>query len=148
MKRFIAAAFLISVSVSAAFAEDFLRAPAAARESIAPLSSPVTEDARRKVAVSASRSWRWSLAPLLAAHSLDAASSWGRREQNFLLADSTGRFEMKAAGIKFGFVGAAILAEYLLVKHHPKLAKFIVLANRGNAVVTTGLAVHNFAMVH
>jgi hypothetical protein len=54
---------------------------------------------------------------------------------------------MKAAGIKFGLVGTAIVAEYFLLQHHPKLANFIVRANRTNAVLTTAFAAHNFIVL-
>jgi hypothetical protein len=64
------------------------------------------------------------------------------------LADSSGTFEGKAAGIKFGTVGVAILAEYFLLKRHPKLAGMLIRANYGNSALTSGFAVHNFVTVH
>jgi len=92
------------------------------------------------------RQWAISLAPLWASEALDAASSYGLREQNPLLAGSNGSFGMKAAGIKFGVVGALVGGEYLLVRKHPASAKFFTIVNWVTAGATTGLAVHNFRL--
>jgi hypothetical protein len=107
----------------------------------APDATPALSDATKK-------RWELSLLPLLAAHSLDAGSSWRHREANALLASSDGEFGMKGVGIKFGILGAAVAAEYFLMKNHPKLANFIIRANRTNAVITTGFAVHNYVVLH
>ena len=92
------------------------------------------------------RSWKFSLAPLIASHSLDVASSWNMRELNPLLADQRGGFGMKAAGIKFGAVGAFVGVQYLLVRKYPKTARVFSKMNWATAAVTTGFAVHNFAI--
>jgi|SRR5690348_7911253 len=92
------------------------------------------------------RQWAISLAPLLASEALDAASSYGMRELNPLLAGSNGGFGMKAAGIKFGVVGALAAAEYFVVRKHPASAKFFTIVNWVTAGATTGLAVHNFGL--
>jgi hypothetical protein len=98
----------------------------------------------------ASRAWhrRWliSLAPLTASQSLDAASSWGLRELNPVLAGPEGRFGVKAASVKFGVVGALVCAEFLLVKKFPASAKFFTAVNYATTGVTTGLAAHNYAL--
>jgi hypothetical protein len=78
------------------------------------------------------RPWKISVAPLVASQALDAASSYGMRELNPLLASSNGGFEMKAAAIKLGVTGVLIGVEYLIV--------------RTTGIVTTGFAVHNFAI--
>jgi hypothetical protein len=92
------------------------------------------------------RQWAISLAPLFASEALDAASSYGMRELNPLLAGSNGGFGMKAAGIKFGVVGALAGAEYFMVRKHPASAKFFTIVNWVTAGATTGLAVHNFGL--
>ena len=92
------------------------------------------------------RQWDISLAPLLASQALDAASSYGMRELNPLLAGSNGGFGMKATGIKFGVMGALAGAEYFLVRKHPASAKFLTILNWVTAGATTGLAVHNFGL--
>ena len=92
------------------------------------------------------RQWAISLAPLFASEALDAASSYGMRELNPLLAGSNGGFGMKATGIKFGVVGALAGAEYFIVRKHPASAKFFTIVNWVTAGATTGLAVHNFGL--
>jgi len=92
------------------------------------------------------RQWAISLAPLFASEALDAASSYGLRELNPLLAGSNGGFGMKATAIKFGVVGALAGAEYFVVRKHPASAKFFTIVNWATAGVTTGLAVHNFGL--
>lgn len=92
------------------------------------------------------RQWAISLAPLFASEALDAASSYGMRELNPLLAGSNGGFGMKATTIKFGVVGALAGAEYFVVRKHPASAKFFTIVNWVSAGATTGLAVHNFGL--
>jgi len=92
------------------------------------------------------RQWAFSLAPLFASQALDAASSYGMRELNPLLAGANGGFGMKATGIKFGVVGALAGAEYFLVRKHPTSAKFLTIVNWVTAGTTTGLAMHNFGV--
>jgi hypothetical protein len=92
------------------------------------------------------KSWKLSLIPLVAAQSLDAASSWGHPESNPLLASAGGRFGAQSAGIKLSFVGAATLTEYLIMRRHPGKTRLLIDANRANAVLTFGLAAHNFVV--
>jgi hypothetical protein len=92
------------------------------------------------------RQWSISLAPLFASEALDAASSYGMRELNPLLAGSNGGFGMKATAIKFGVVGALAGGEYFIVRKHPASAKFFTIVNWVTAGATTGLAVHNFGL--
>jgi hypothetical protein len=93
-----------------------------------------------------SAAWKRSLLPLVASQSIDAASSYGFREQNPLLADPDGSFGIKAAGVKFGVTGALIAVEYVLLKKFPKTGKFFAIVNWSGAGVTTGLAIHNYAV--
>ena len=95
-----------------------------------------------------STAWKMSLAPLVAAHSLDVASSWGYVETNPLLAGPDGRFGMQSAGIKLGIVAGAVLVEYLLLRRHPKMAKLFTRANYFNATITGGIAARNYAVTH
>ena len=92
------------------------------------------------------RRWAFSLAPLFASEALDAASSFGMRELNPLLASPNGGFGMKATGIKFGVIGALAGAEYFLVKKYPRSAKLFTVLNWTTAGATTGLAVHNYGL--
>lgn len=90
--------------------------------------------------------WKRSLLPLIASQGLDAHSSWGMRELNPVLADRNGAFGMKAAGVKFGVVGALIGIEYLIVKKFPNSARVFSKMNWGGAILTTGFAVHNYSI--
>jgi hypothetical protein len=92
------------------------------------------------------KKWAISLAPLVASQALDAASSYGLRELNPVLAQPDGRFGMKAAGIKFGVIGGLIGVEYLLVRKYPRSAKFFTVINWTTAGATTGLAIHNYTL--
>lgn len=92
------------------------------------------------------RQWAISLVPLLASEGLDAASSYGMRELNPLLAGSDGGFGTKATAIKFGVIGTLAGAEYLVIRSHPASAKFFTIVNWVTAGATTGLAVHNYRL--
>jgi hypothetical protein len=92
------------------------------------------------------KKWAISLAPLVASEALDAASSYGLRELNPVLAQPDGRFGMKAAGVKFGVIGGLIGVEYLLLRKYPRSAKFFTVINWTTAGATTGLAIHNYTL--
>jgi hypothetical protein len=102
--------------------------------------------AHQSVEQSALRAWKISLAPLIASQALDAASSYGMRELNPLLASSNGGFEMKAASIKLGVTAALVGVEYLIVRKYPRSTRVISKLNWTTGIVTTGFAVHNFAI--
>src|ERR1700722_4617976 len=91
------AIFLISAGVT--FAADL------------PATHESVDDTARAAAL---RSWKISIAPLVASQALDASSSYGMREVNPLLTSANGGFEMKGTMIKIGFSGAAVGAEYLM----------------------------------
>jgi hypothetical protein len=90
------------------------------------------------------RSWELSLIPLVASQSLDAASSYGYRELNPLLADPNGAFGARATTVKFSVVFALIGVEYLLVRNSPWAARLFEKLNWATSAVTTGLAVRNY----
>jgi hypothetical protein len=106
-----------------------------------PASHQVIEDT-----AAAMKSWKISLVPLVGSQALDAASSYGMRELNPLLASSNGGFEMKATSIKLGVTGALVGVEYLVVKRYPRSARVISKLNWTSGIVTTGFAVHNYAI--
>jgi len=91
-------------------------------------------------------SWKWSLAPVLASQALDVSSSYGMRELNPILSGSSGRFGMQSTAIKLGVTGALLGAEYLLVRAHPGSARVVTKLNWAAAVVTFGVAAHNYAI--
>jgi hypothetical protein len=94
----------------------------------------------------ATRSWKISLIPLVASQGLDTSSSWGMRELNPVLADRDGAFSGKAAAVKFGAVGAFIGIEYLVIRKYPRSARVFAKMNWAGAILTTGFAVHNYAI--
>jgi len=102
--------------------------------------------ADHSIPTSAVRSWKISLIPLVASQGLDASSSWGMRELNPVLADRNGAFSGKAAGVKFGAVGVFIGIEYLVVRKYPRSARVFAKMNWAGAILTTGFAVHNYAI--
>jgi hypothetical protein len=101
------------------------------------------EDTARHAAF---QSWKISIAPLVVSQALDVSSSYGMRELNPLLASSNGGFEMKGAMIKLGFTGAAVGAEYLIVRKYPRSARIISKLNWTTGIVTTSFAIHNYAI--
>ncbi len=103
----------------------------------------VNETAARQTAV---RRWKISLAPLIASQTLDVASSWDMRELNPVLSQSNGGFGMKSAAVKFGVTAALIGIESLLIRKSPRAARLFEKLNWSGAAVTTGLAIHNFAI--
>ena len=94
----------------------------------------------------AKRAWKISLAPLAASQTLDAASSYGRRELNPFIASSNGAFGMKATTLKVGVSGALVGVEYLLIRKYPRSARVLAKLNWSGAALSTSLAVHNFAL--
>jgi hypothetical protein len=92
------------------------------------------------------RQWSISLAPLFASQALDAASSYGMRELNPLLASPDGGFGMKATSLKFGVIGALATTEYFLVRKYPRSAKVFTIVNWTTAGATSALAVHNYSL--
>jgi hypothetical protein len=90
--------------------------------------------------------WKISLIPLFASQTLDVTSSWGMREMNPVLAQPNGGFGAKSAVLKLGAVGAFVGVEYLLAKKSPRAARLFEKLNWTGAAVTTGLAIHNYAI--
>ncbi len=110
------------------------------------LMAGATAFASDSIEQSAMKSWKISLVPLVASQALDASSSYGMRELNPLLAGSDGGFGMKAASIKLGATGVLVGVEYLIVKKYPRSARVISKLNWTTGIVTTGFAVHNYAI--
>lgn len=90
--------------------------------------------------------FKWSVAALLAANAADAASSWGQPEANRLLAGPRGRFDSRGLSIKLGVVGAIVVGEIVLVRHHPQAATRLGFVNFSTAGLTGSIAVHNLGV--
>ena len=136
MKRILAACLALAFSWTASAAD------------LTPVIPRLTiESAARRAADQASLSrWKLSLAPVFASQALDVASSYGMRERNPILAGSDGRFGAKGAGIKLGATAGLAGAEYLIVRKYPRSARILSKVNWSVSIVTTGFAVHNFAI--
>jgi hypothetical protein len=92
------------------------------------------------------RAWKLSVIGVIGSQSLDVISSYGMIERNPLLASANGGFGGKAAAIKFTTTGAVIGVEYLLIKKFPSSARIISKLNWSSSILTSSLAVHNFAI--
>ncbi len=86
--------------------------------------------------------YKASVGSYLAAGVADTWSSWNRREANPFLAQS-GRFSSQSAAIKCGITGGVLLAEWLILRHHPSMRHPFTWLNFGAAGVTAGTAVRN-----
>jgi hypothetical protein len=92
----------------------------------------------------------WSQTALVGADIADAWSSTrpGVTELNPLLAQR-GQFTATSALIKFSMVGAQILGQHYILKHHPAFAQaghletIFTITNYAGAGMYTGIAVHN-----
>jgi hypothetical protein len=105
-----------------------------------------TERSRDAIQQAGRRVWMWSLVPLVASQALDSASSYGMRELNPALADRDGGFGVRSTVLKFAVTGALIGVEYLIVRKSERSSKLFAVLNWTVAGVTTGLAVHNYAI--
>jgi len=88
------------------------------------------------------RLWMASIFADIAGTSLDAATSWGKREGNSLLASSDGTFGAKGVSIKAAFA-AAILVPQLCLRKHDELKRVFAVGNFAEAAFFAGIAVHN-----
>jgi hypothetical protein len=88
----------------------------------------------------------WSVATLLAANTVDMASSWKKHEANPLVASSTPQFGMASVAIKSGFVGASLLMQHFTLRHRPELYKRMAWMNFIASGALGGVAAHNNAL--
>jgi hypothetical protein len=138
------AAAMFSASLQA---DSLLRPLLPAAQPVEAIATEIAHDAARNHEAGIWRKrWAVSLAPLATAQALDAASSYGMRELNPLLAGPDGGFGMKATSIKFGAIAGLVGAEYLLVKKYPRSAKFFTVVNWTTAGATSAFAVHNYRL--
>jgi hypothetical protein len=115
---------------------------------ITPVIQPLTIEstARRAADQTLMRRWKMSVAPVFASQALDVTSSYGMRELNPMLASSDGSFDAKGAAIKLGATAGLLGVEYLIVRKYPRSARAFTKINWSVSTVTTGFAVHNFAI--
>ena len=90
------------------------------------------------------RLWKASLAAVAGATVADIGSSVGMRELNPIL--GRGAFGPRQAGVCAGISGGLILAEWLLVHHHPEREQAVAVANFGMAAAHGAVAVRNYRL--
>jgi len=129
-----------------AFAADTSLIPAPESFAAISVGHPHTYTLRTPQQQAAYNAWKYSVVAVAASQALDVASSWSMREVNPLLANSEGRFGMKAAGIKFGTTGAILAAQYWVLKTHPNKARKMAVLNWAGTALTSALAAHNFSI--
>lgn len=88
------------------------------------------------------RLWIASIFAAVGATSLDAATSWGKREGNSLLASSDGTFGAKGLSIKAGLAAAVVILQICLRKHKDLKGAF-TMGNFAEAGIYAGTSVHN-----
>ena len=96
-------------------------------------------DARRRFV---NRLWIASMASAVSGTSFDAASSWGLREGNGILASSNGRFGAKGLSIK-ARLAAALIGPQIYLRKHQELKRAFIIGNFAEAAFFTGVSIHN-----
>lgn len=91
------------------------------------------------------RIWVASLAAVAASSSMDAATSWGKREGNGLLASSNGTFGARGLSIKAGML-AVVVVPQVMFRHHKELKSKFAIGNFAEAGIFTGVAIHNLGV--
>lgn len=91
------------------------------------------------------RLWLASVGALVSGTSLDAATSWGHREANGLLASSNGNFGAKGLALKLGSTSGIVIPQIFL-RHRAKLVKTFAITNTAMAGMYAGVAVHNIGV--
>ncbi|MBV8808347.1 MAG: hypothetical protein JO033_06695 [Acidobacteriaceae bacterium] len=86
--------------------------------------------------------WIASMLALVGSTSLDAGSSWGKREANGFLASSDGTFGARGLSIKAAVTAGVIVPEILFRKHENLKSAFAI-GNFAQAAVFTGVSIHN-----
>src|SRR5271166_2491727 len=90
--------------------------------------------------------WKLSMGSLAIANVLDVSSSWGKCEQNSLLAGQDGRFGAKGALLKSAIVGGVMSAEWLVTRKAHRSRKLFSILNFGSATGIGALAVRNYGI--
>ena len=90
--------------------------------------------------------YRWSLATVVIANGVDAASSWRNQEANPLVAGSGSQFGFTSIAIKSGFVATSLLIQHVALRHRPDLYKKLGWMNFATAGVLGGVAKYNLGV--
>ncbi len=100
------------------------------------------ENSHRKTV---NRLWIASMCSVAASTSMDAATSWGKREGNSFLASSNGTFGERGVSIKAGML-AAVVVPQILFRHHQDLKSKFAIGNFVEAGIFTGVSIHNLGI--
>lgn len=92
-----------------------------------------------------SKLWVASSILLLAATSLDAASSWGKYEENPFLRSTDGRFGIKGVSIKLSLAGVMLVPQ-LLFRKNRTATKLFTITNFAESGMYGGIAARNFGI--
>jgi hypothetical protein len=87
--------------------------------------------------------WRVSAVVLGAVTIADVQSSMGRPEANGFLRSVDGRFGSRGVALKGVAVGAALGAQWLMLRRNPNAAKYAAVTNFAAASLTGAAVVHN-----
>ncbi len=89
--------------------------------------------------------WKISIATMLASTAFDAASSWGKSEQNPLLQSSNGTFGAKGVAVKASLAGVSLVPQ-LIFRKNKELRKIFTIINFGDTAMFTAIASHNLGI--
>ncbi|MBV9266798.1 MAG: hypothetical protein JO061_11575 [Acidobacteriaceae bacterium] len=92
------------------------------------------------------RIWLSSMFAIVASSGFDAATSWGKREGNGLLASSDGTFGGRGLSIKAGMAAAVLVPELILGHRHRDLRTKFAVGNFAEAGIFTAVSIHNLGV--
>ena len=90
--------------------------------------------------------WKVSLAAMASANGADTVTSWRLRNRKDLRETGWlygGKFGPQALGVKSGLVSGQTLAQWLIVRRHPRAAKWFAIFNFVQSVPGGVAAAHN-----
>ena len=105
-----------------------------------------TDSVPRESHTGARKLWWISVAALSAAHALDASSSWGYPESNGALRTPVGTFGLRGVQLKVAITGISVLAQWVVLCHHPQAAKTFSKVNLVLAGTEAAIAVRNYTI--
>lgn len=93
--------------------------------------------------------WIASVLALGAVNVLDVVSSFGQREENPLLQNSSGMFGVRGIAVKASLVGGSVILQALVLRRDAKHPfRRMAITNFISAGGLAGVVAHNFAIRH
>ena len=93
------------------------------------------------------RLWIGSMLLVVGATAADAATSWGGREGNGILASPNGSFGTRGIAIK-ATAATALLLPQILFRHHTRLRPAFLAGNLAETALFSATSVHNLNVRH